>query len=146
MALWEAAQIIAARIAQRIRAITIEHTVPVITGELRKSIHVTRADLLHYIVATNKIYARAVHDGRPAIVIRPKNAKALRFNTGGKTVYAKSVRQPARKGKPFFKDAVERFTANAADEIDRIAPDVGRSIRDELVKSLRLKKVDAKGL
>lgn len=106
----------AARVAQRLRAIVAKETVPFKTGELRKSIHVSRYGS-GYLVGTNKIYARAVHEGRKAMIIRPKKAKALRWPSGGKAVYAKKVFQPARKGKPFFREAVDIFEGNLDNEV-----------------------------
>ncbi len=109
-------QKVAARVAQRLRAIVVKETVPFKTGELRKSIHVSRHGS-GYIVGTNKVYARAVHEGRKAMVIRPKNAKALRWQSGRKAFYAKKVFQPARKGKPFFREAVDTFEGNLDNEV-----------------------------
>ena len=44
-------------------------------------------------------HIRAVAEGGaiPARTVRPRRAKALRFQAGGKTVYAKSARIPARR-------------------------------------------------
>jgi hypothetical protein len=52
-------------------------------------------------------YAAAVHDGRRALVIRAKRKKALKFTIDGEVVYAKSVRQPARAGRPFLATALQ---------------------------------------
>lgn len=52
-------------------------------------------------------YALAVHNGRRAITIVPRNGKFLRFEVGGRVVYARSVHQPARAGRPFLTDALE---------------------------------------
>jgi len=125
---------IAAKIAHRVRAIAIEETVPVVTGELRKSIHVTRKGS-SYIVGTNKIYARAVHDGRKALIIRPTNKKALKWK--GAIHPCRKVFQPKREGKPFFKDAINRFLSNKARELENIVPDINRDVRDLLAHNLR---------
>lgn len=75
-------------------------------------------------MGTNLVYARVVHDGRPAITIRPNIAKnpphgerkhqnpkhaRLKFNIGWKAVFAKKVDQPARKGQPFLRGAAEEM-------------------------------------
>jgi len=95
-------QKIALRIAHRIRAIAIrEKLVPVgkpdpdsgkrTGGELRKSIHVSSVPG-GAMVGTNKVYARAVHEGRQALIIRPRRRKALRWKGGeGKYLFAKKV-------------------------------------------------------
>ena len=125
---------IAAKIAHRIRAIVIEETVPVVTGELRKSIHVTRHGQT-YIIGTNKIYARAMHEGRKALIISPKNKKALRWK--GAAHPCRKVFQPKREGKPFFRNAINKFLSNKESELENIAPDINRDIRDLLAHNLR---------
>lgn len=50
-------------------------------------------------IGTNLFYARMMNDGTtkmPGGVLRPKRAKALKFNIGDKTVFRKSVTIPAR--------------------------------------------------
>lgn len=146
-------QKIALRIAHRIRAIAIrEKLVPVgkpdpnsgkrTGGELRKSIHVSSVPG-GAMVGTNKAYARAVHEGRQALIIRPRRRKALRWKgSEGKYFFAKKVFQPARKGKPFFRSAADLFEQNLDKEIAGIALD------DELARylaaHLRKQGVDVK--
>jgi len=125
---------IAGRIAHRIRAIVIESTVPVITGELRKSIHVSKRGN-GYIVGTNKIYARRVHDGSKKLIIRPRSKKALKWKGAKHPV--KKVVQPAREGKPFFKDAIDKFLKNRDSEIRKLAPELKKDMRDLLIGSLK---------
>lgn len=80
---------------------------PVDTGRLRAGNHFAfRRTRTTYVgtVFNNTSYASAVHDGSKAHVIRPKStqlktirprtAKALRFEINGRVVYAKSVRVP----------------------------------------------------
>ena len=146
-------QKIALRIAHRIRAIAIrEKLVPVgkpdpdsgkrTGGELRKSIHVSSVPG-GAMVGTNKVYARAVHEGRQALIIRPRRRKALRWKGGdGNYLFAKKVFQPARKGRPFFRSAADLFEQNLDKEIAGIALD------DELARylagHLRKQGVDVK--
>ena len=146
-------QKVALRIAHRIRAIAIrEKLVPVgkpdpdsgkrTGGELRKSIHVSSVPG-GAMVGTNKVYARAVHEGRQALIIRPRRRKALCWKGGdGKYLFAKKVFQPARKGRPFFRSAADLFERNLDKEIAGIALD------DELARylaaNLRKQGVDVK--
>lgn len=51
-------------------------------------------------------YAAAVHNGRRALTIRAKGRGRLRFEVGGRVVYARQVHQPARPGRPFLTDAL----------------------------------------
>lgn len=52
-------------------------------------------------------YAAAVHNGRRALTIRPRGGGLLRFEVGGRVVYARSVRQPARPARPYLSSALE---------------------------------------
>lgn len=68
------------------------------TARLRRSIR-SKADSKEFAIGTNTIYA-AIHQFGGTIttkpkVIRAKNAKALRFNIGGTTIFAKSVKRPS---------------------------------------------------
>ena len=133
-------QQVALRIAHRIRAIAVKETVPVGSGskrwrkttkrgrtvegghdkqggELRRSISVSKLEG-GALVGTNKVYARAVHEGRKAVIIRPRKKRALAWNQGNSI--AKKVFQPARKGKPFFRDALDAFEANLDNEIKEL--------------------------
>ncbi|CAM1378272.1 hypothetical protein FF3_00426 [Fretibacterium fastidiosum] len=146
-------QKVALRIAHRIRAIAIrEKLVPVgkpdpdsgkrTGGELRKSIHVSSVPG-GAMVGTNKVYARAVHEGRQALIIRPRRRKALRWKGGeGKYLFAKKVFQPARKGRPFFRSAADLFEQNLDKEIAGIALD--DELAEHLAANLRKQGIDVK--
>ena len=146
-------QKVALRIAHRIRAIAIrEKLVPVgkpdpdsgkrTGGELRKSIHVSCVPG-GAMVGTNKVYARAVHEGRQALIIRPRRRKALRWKGGeGKYLFAKKVFQPARKGRPFFRSAADLFEQNLDKEIAGIALD--DELAEHLAANLRKQGIDVK--
>ena len=146
-------QKVALRIAHRIRAIAIrEKLVPVgkpdpdsgkrTGGELRKSIHVSSVPG-GAMVGTNKVYARAVHEGRQALIIRPRRRKALRWKGGdGKYLFAKKVFQPARKGRPFFRSAADLFEQNLDKEIAGIALD--KELAEHLAAHLRKQGIDAR--
>lgn len=121
-------QKIALRIAHRVRAITVTDTVPVRTGELRRSITAQRYSD-GAVVGTNKLYAAAVHEGRRAVIIRPKRKKALFWKGARHPV--RQVFQPARKGKPFLTQAVDRFEDNLDNEVQ------GLEIQEEFKETLR---------
>jgi predicted transcriptional regulator len=82
---------------------------PVDEGTLRSS-HQFRFKLTASKVTgevfTNVKYALAVHEGRRAVVIRPKNKQALAFVWHGVPMVRKWVHQPARPGKPWLRDAL----------------------------------------
>lgn len=52
-------------------------------------------------------YAPAVHNGSGPYTIRPKRKKVLRFVVGGQTVFAKSVRHPGTRARPWLARAGE---------------------------------------
>ncbi len=96
------------QIAERIRDVgTRQGRIPFLTGDLRKSVQAYPLGPGKAAVGSNLSYAAAVHDGRKAVTIRPKNKKALHFFIGGQEVFCKSVKQPARDGTPFLHDAAK---------------------------------------
>jgi hypothetical protein len=123
------------QIAERVREIaTRQGNVPFDKGDLRKSHVVHLLSETSAEVGSNLPYARAVHDGRPALTIRPKNGKALKFTSGGKTVFAKAVHQKARQGRPWL--------ANAAEELKReglgfLGDQVTEEVKQELETAIR---------
>jgi hypothetical protein len=100
------------KVTQTIRRVHNRSTVlcPVDTGYLRSTgktdvVKVGNMAWRGSVEYTAK-YATAVHDGRGPLVIRPRRpGGVLRFTIGGRVVYAKSVRQPARAGRPFLAQA-----------------------------------------
>lgn len=128
-------QQIALRVAERLREIaTRQGHIPFRTGDLRKSVIVRPYGPAGAVVGSNLPYARAVHDGRPALVIRPKSGKALKFTVGGKEVFAKKVFQKARKGVPFLRDAVEEMRREG---LSWLAPSIGEDLAARLGEALR---------
>jgi hypothetical protein len=87
---------------------------PVDTGNLRSS-HQFRmkATETRQIgeVFTRVKYALAVHEGRRAVVIRPKKKQALAFTWHGQPMVRKWVYQPARPGRPWLRDALREVAA-----------------------------------
>jgi phage gpG-like protein len=75
---------------------------PYKTGNLRGSITV-ETDGKKARVGTNLVYAR-IHDVGGSIkgyTVRPKRGKVLRFQSGGKTVFARSAKIPPRRMQPY---------------------------------------------
>ena len=89
-------------------AATRDEVIPFITGDLRKSITVNvfqTGGVYEIVVGSNLPYARAVHDGRPALTIYPRKKKALYWKGAAHPV--KKVEQPARAGKPYLRDGLQ---------------------------------------
>lgn len=92
------------KVLNRARVLT-----PVDTGNLRASHQfklTSSANKVNGEVFTKVKYALAVHEGRRAIVIRPKTKQALAFYWHGQHMVRKWVHQPARRGKPWLRDAL----------------------------------------
>jgi hypothetical protein len=102
------------QIAEKLREhATRQDVIPFLTGDLKKSVidfGVQSAGPGRVMIGSNLSYARAVHDGRPALTIKPKHGKFLFWKTrkiGGRTFPGakhpvREVHQKARKAKPFF--------------------------------------------
>jgi hypothetical protein len=124
---------IALIIAERVREVaTRQDTVPFLTGDLRKSIIVAKTGPGRATISSNLPYARAVHDGRPAVTIRPKRKKALFWKGAAHPV--KLVKQPARKGRPFLMEAA----AEVAADLGFLRKFVGESVLSEIRQDLKL--------
>ena len=126
-------QRITLQIAEKLREIaTRQGNVPFDKGDLRKSHVVEPSGDTDAILSANTPYARAVHDGRPAITIKPKRKKALAWK--GARHPAKSVKQPARKGNPWLARAVEELEQEG---LGFLEPEFGEDVADEFTRALR---------
>ncbi|UTS79559.1 hypothetical protein [Phaeobacter piscinae] len=126
-------QRISLKVAEKLREIaTRQGNVPFEKGDLRKAHVVEPSGTEDAILAANTPYARAVHDGRPALTIKPKRKKALAWKGGRHP--AKSVKQPARKGNPWLARAVDELEREG---LDFLAPELGQDVADELADALR---------
>ena len=56
-------------------------------------------------------YAAPVHEGARPHVIRPRFARALRFEINGQTVFARKVNHPGNLPNPFLRNAVHRVAS-----------------------------------
>lgn len=83
---------------------------PVDTGRLRSSGSVHYSSLFSFrpkaTIVFSVDYARYVNDGTRPHVIRPKNAKVLRFVVGGQVVFARVVHHPGTRANPFLDRAL----------------------------------------
>lgn len=126
-------QRISLQVAEKLREIaTRQGNVPFNKGDLRKAHVVEPSGTEDAILAANTPYARAVHDGRPALTIKPKRKKALAWKGGRHP--AKSVKQPAREGNPWLARAVDELEREG---LDFLAPELGQDVADELTDALR---------
>jgi len=130
-------QLLSLKVAEKLREIaTRQGNVPFVKGDLRKAHVVEPHGTEDAILSVNTPYARAVHDGRPALTIKPKRKKALAWSGGEHP--AKSVKQPAREGNPWLANAVEELEQEG---LGFLAPDIGQEMADELTDALRARGV-----
>lgn len=104
---------------QRRTANQARQDVPVRTGNLGRTIgegpiHFTGPRTVAGSVHAKADYALYVHDGSQPHLIRPRKAQALRFQIGGRTVFAKLVRHPGTKARPFLRNAGMRVARQDA--------------------------------
>jgi hypothetical protein len=98
---------------------------PVDTGNLRATGRlepiVQLGGLIRGGVRYDADYAAAVHNGRRALTIRPRRPGGkLKFTVGGRTVYARQVRQPARAGRPFLTTALAEVASREGFTVVRV--------------------------
>lgn len=98
----------AARVAREVEA-RAKQLAPVNTGRLRGSIQAQpkftfRGPTVRVSADVN--YATFVENGTAPHVIRPRNAKALKFKIGGRVVFARVVHHPGTKAVHFMARAV----------------------------------------
>ena len=83
---------------------------PVDTGRLRASIRADPPRIFSLrgsvTVGSDVEYAPWVNDGTRPHVIRPVRAQVLRFNVGGRIVFAKVVNHPGTRARPFLDRAL----------------------------------------
>lgn len=87
---------------------------PVDTGFLRAQHAINIATLRTQVkgtVVNRAKYAAAVHDGTGPHIIRARRKRALRFTVGGQVVFARSVRHPGTRGRPWLMEAAEKVAA-----------------------------------
>jgi hypothetical protein len=95
---------------------------PVDTGNLRRMIRqdpITVSGLkASGGVTAHANYSAAVHNGSGPYVIRPRRAKALRFQIGPRTVFAAKVNHPGTRGRPFLANAAREEAARIGATFD----------------------------
>lgn len=90
--------------------------VPVDTGNLRASgqpnLGRDQGALVIGSITYTAEYAAAVHNGRRALTIRSRRPGGrLKFVVDGRVVFARSVHQPARAGRPYLSTALREVAA-----------------------------------
>ncbi len=109
----------------------LRNVAPHKTGRLARSIHYavtgpSNALRIHF-------FARVPYDKFVRLGTRPhpifaRNAKALRFVTGGRVVFAKSVQHPGTEPNPYPERARRPFQRDARDIIGTMSREIARII------------------
>ncbi|UJE15677.1 hypothetical protein SEA_LIGMA_22 [Gordonia phage Ligma] len=91
--------------------------VPVRTGNLGRSILEDPVTMVGPFrveggVTAHAHYAAAVHEGTRPHIIRPRNASVLKFDVGGRTIFAREVHHPGTRARPFLRNAAEQVIAD----------------------------------
>ena len=89
---------------------------PVDTGRLRASGSMRIAERGSAVVGQVEYtadYAAAVHNGTRPRVIVPRRGRYLRFQVGGRTVYARRVRHPGTPARPYLATALVEVAGRA---------------------------------
>jgi predicted transcriptional regulator len=97
---------------------------PVDTGNLRAAhgfvMRSTETKVIGEV--NNKVkYALAVHEGRRPVVIRPRRKQALAFVWHGRPMVRKWVSQPARRGRPWLRDALREVATQEGYKMESTA-------------------------
>jgi hypothetical protein len=144
---------IALLIAERVRDKATDE-VPVLSGDLKKSLQVEKIGGGKAAISSVLPYARAVHDGRRALTIYPNVARnpplgkrkhsdkrraRLKFKVGGKTVFARKVHQKARKPNPFLRRAAKKMSDEGYDFLDNILlKQVSKEVLQGIKKNIKI--------
>jgi len=123
-------------------------------GQLRKTLITTPIGEGEVTVGSPEVYARAVHDGRRAMTIRPNVSKnpprgdrkskdpkkaRLKFRIGGVDVFATKANLPAMPPNPFLLRAVRRVQQEGFGFVyNAILPEVNREIADNIVAGIKI--------
>lgn len=95
-----------------------QNNAPVRTGKLRDSIAMVSGPHRVYVGPDVSAvpYANYVEYGTAPHVIRPANARALRFQIGGTTVFARSVKHPGTKAHPYMRPAAQKWVESLGEK------------------------------
>lgn len=88
------------------------------TGALSRSINTIYGKQgMEATIQATAAHGIFIEEGTKAHIIKPKNKKALAFSSGNKMVFAKKVKHPGTKAKPFMAPA---FNKNAPEFLERL--------------------------
>lgn len=102
----------------------VKQAAPRRTGDLIDSVkpkYSQRANGAGAVIDVGAPYAEFVVEGTRPHIIEAKNARALRFQRGGQTVFAKSVQHPGTKPNDFLEGPANQAEGQLERELERAA-------------------------
>lgn len=87
-----------------------EHAIrlaPVVTGNLRNMIRLSKRNDFTWELISGADYSAAVEFGTSPHLILPKAGKVLRFKKGNKTIFTTRVQHPGSSGSPYMRPALD---------------------------------------
>ena len=122
------------RVGSGVAQVAKEKTAPIRTGNLKRDIRVFEANASEVKIGnTLKIkYAKYVHSGTRAYIIKPKNKKALANKKAG-LFFGKKVKHPGIKANPYLLNAWNIYRNGGLKRAsDELAQNVGKDIVKEI--------------
>jgi len=107
-------------------ASTASRLAPKRTGRLAASIRYRREGEMSYSVGSGLRYAPFVEYGTKPHLIRPVSAKVLAFTVGAAKVFAKIVKHPGSKERPFLRPAFKEIEPKLKAELTAKAEELFR--------------------
>ena len=89
---------------------------PILTGELRASLFSRQTSPYRMEIGATAPHAIPVHQGTRPHIILPVRASVLRFEVGGKVVFARRVQHPGTRPNPYVKRTVDRLVVFIREE------------------------------
>lgn len=112
--------------AQRVTLNAARKRAPVDTGQLRlhhrqSNVRVDSSGRVFGSVEATQDYALAVHEGTKPHVITPRKGKALTWTMGGTQIFAKSVKHPGTKARPWLLNAAKAEAGRLGFEVNEVS-------------------------
>ena len=114
-----------------------EKTAPIVTGRLKRDIKARNATASGVTITQTKAvpYAKYVHGGTKAHIIRPKNKKAL-ANTKAGLFFGKKVNHPGTKANPYLLNAFKIYQTGGG--LDRALKDFAQDVGQKIIQEVKI--------
>ena len=125
------------RLGSEIANIAQEKTAPIVTGRLKRDIKARNATASGVTITQTKAvpYAKYVHGGTKAHIIRPKNKKALANKKAG-LFFGKKVNHPGTKANPYLFNAFKIYQTGGG--LDRALKDFAQDVGQKIIQEVKI--------